>query len=114
MQKKTGGGGGGGGGEGGPALGPEDGDEGAPVQGVEAPKAKAKVTSRVDQLGQLVPKVADRLKVTVVSTFEDFFMERDVFRSQLWAPLSEMCDRKGAALEVGPQTTNHRLYTLRP
>jgi len=72
----------------------------AGVQPGGARKAAAGARSTAHLLGAVAPKVPGRLKVVVVSTFEDFFVEREQLALTSLAPLEELCEVRGVVLEM--------------
>ena len=50
-------------------------------------------------LARLKPKQDGRFKVCIISTFEEFFMEREALKRHAIKPLNDWCDRNNCVLE---------------
>eukprot|EP00960_Hanusia_phi_P069415 767086-Hanusia_phi.AAC.5 len=61
-----------------------------------------KVVEKVDldNLAAIKPKMTGRVKICIVSTFEDFFMERDLVRKEVYAKLAAVCETRNIVLEL--------------
>ena len=56
--------------------------------------------SSEELLKSIKPKRAGRFKVCIISTFEDFFLERRAIKENAVRPLNEWCDQNGCVLEL--------------
>lgn len=61
---------------------------------------ESKTTAQEKLIGSIVPKRAGRFKVCIISTFEDFFLERRAIKENALRPLSEWCDTNRCILEM--------------
>jgi len=65
-----------------------------------APKADGTAKSTAWLLEPVKLKIAGRLKVLVISTFEDFFVEREQLLRDTVKPLEEWCEARNVVLEM--------------
>ena len=75
----------------------------ADTKGKSKVKAEATTFEASDDeklLAKLKPKQDGRFKVCIISTFEDFFLERDEIKKHTIRPLREWCDRNNCVLEI--------------
>jgi chemotaxis protein histidine kinase CheA len=79
-----------------PVIMPKAGDKSKPQ--VEA--AKAEVSSEEKLLEKLELKQPGRFKVVIISTFEDFFLERKALKENTVRPLNDWCDQNECVLEM--------------
>ena len=73
-------------------------DEGKPKTAAEAQKVEELSDGKL--LAALKPKQAGRFKVCIISTFEDFFLEREAIKKNTVRKLTDWCDRNNCVLEM--------------